>query len=165
MAYQQEGLPDGLWVWDDLGFKNRPFMSPGMYREIVFPAHQRLFSFAHSKGLPVVLHCDGLVESLIPSLIEAGINCLQPLEVKAGMDLLKIKKAFGDRIALIGGMDVRTLLSNDLDVVRRELEAKVPGAMAGGGYVLQVDHSVPDQVNYETYRYFIEKGLELGTYK
>jgi len=49
--------------------------------------------------------------------------------------------------------------------VRRELEAKVPGAMAGGGYVLQVDHSVPDQVNYETYRYFIEKGLELGTYK
>jgi uroporphyrinogen decarboxylase len=62
-------------------------------------------------------------------------------------------------------MDVRTLLSNDLDVVRRELEAKVLGAMAGGGYVLQVDHSVPDQVNYETYRYFIEKGLELGTYK
>jgi len=165
MAYQQEGLPDGLWVWDDLGFKQRPFMSPGMYREIVFPAHKRLFDFAHGKGLPVVLHCDGLVESLIPSLIEAGINCLQPLEVKAGMDLLKIKKAFGDRIALIGGMDVRTLLSNDLDVVRRELEAKVLGAMAGGGYVLQVDHSVPDQVNYETYRYFIEKGLELGTYK
>ena len=74
------------------------------------------------------------------------------------MDLLKIKKDFGDRIALIGGMDVRTLLTNDLDVVRRELEAKVPGVMAGSGYVLQVDHSVPDQVNYETYRYFVEKG-------
>ena len=72
-----------------------------------------------------------MVESLIPSLIEAGINCLQPLEVKAGMDLLRIKKAFGDRIALIGGMDVRTLLTNDLDVVRRELEAKVPGVMQG----------------------------------
>ncbi len=165
MAYQDEGLPDGLWVWDDLGFKHRPFMSPGMYREIVFPAHQRLFQFAHSKGLPVVLHCDGLVELLIPNLIEAGINCLQPLEVKAGMDLLRIKKAFGDRIALIGGMDVRTLLTNDRDVVRRELEAKLPGAMQGSGYVLQVDHSVPDQVHYDTYRYFIETGLELGTYK
>ena len=165
MAYQEVGLPDGLWVWDDLGFKQRPFMSPGMYREIVLPAHKRLFDFAHGKGLPVVLHCDGMVESLIPLLIEAGINCLQPLEVKAGMDLLKIKKAFGDRIALIGGMDVRTLLSNDLDVVRRELEAKMPGVMAGGGYVLQVDHSLPDQVSYETYRYFVDKGLELGTYK
>jgi uroporphyrinogen decarboxylase len=165
MAYQQEGLPDGLWVWDDLGFKNRPFMSPGMYREIVFPAHKRLFDFAHGKGLPVVLHCDGLIESLIPLLIEAGIDCLQPLEVKAGMDLLRIKKAFGDRIALIGGMDVRALLTNDFDVVRRELEAKVHGVMEGGGYVLQVDHSVPDQVNYEMYRYFIEKGLDLGTYQ
>jgi uroporphyrinogen decarboxylase len=165
MAYQDEGLPDGLWVWDDLGFKRRPFMSSGMYRQIVFPAHRRLFQFAHGKGLPVVLHCDGMVESLIPSLIEAGVNCLQPLEVKAGMDLLRIKKAFGDRIALIGGIDVRTLLSNDLDVIRRELEAKVPRAMQGSGYVLQVDHSVPDPVNYGTYRYFVEKGLELGTYK
>jgi uroporphyrinogen decarboxylase len=165
IAYGQVGLPDGLWVWDDLGFKQRPFMSPSMYRELVFPAHHRLMDFAHSKGLPVVLHCDGLIESLIPSLIEAGVDCLQPIEIKAGMDLLRIKKNFGDRLALIGGMDVRTLLTNDLDVVRRELESKVPGAMAGSGYVLQVDHSVPNQVNYETYKYFIEKGLELGTYK
>jgi uroporphyrinogen decarboxylase len=165
IAYEKVGLPDGIWVWDDLGFKHRPFMSPSMYREIVFPAHHRLFQFAHSKGLPVVLHCDGLIESLIPNLIDAGIDCLQPLEVKAGMDLLKIKKRFGDRIALIGGMDVRTLLTNDLEVVRRELEAKVPGVMEGGGYVLQVDHSAPDQINYETYRYFVEKGIELGTYK
>jgi uroporphyrinogen decarboxylase len=57
------------------------------------------------------------------------------------------------------------LLSNDLDAVRRELESKVPGVMQGSGYVLQVDHSVPNQVNYDTYRYFVEKGLELGTYK
>jgi uroporphyrinogen decarboxylase len=165
IAYQQEGLPDGLWVWDDLGFKHRPFMSPAMYRELIFPAHKRLFDFAHSKGLPVVLHCDGLVESLIPHLIEAGINCIQPIEVKAGMDLLRIKKTFGDQIALIGGMDVRELLSNDLARVRKELESKLPQAMAGSGYVLQVDHSVPPQVNYETYKYFVEKGLEIGTYK
>ena len=165
IACSQVGLPDGLWVWDDLGFKQRPFMSPAMYREMVFPSHRRLFQFARSKGLPVVLHCDGLVESLIPSLIEAGVDCLQPLESKAGMDLLKIKKAFGEKLALIGGMDVRTLLTNDLGVVRRELESKLPGAMAGSGYVLQVDHSVPDQVNYETYRYFVERGLEIGKYR
>jgi uroporphyrinogen decarboxylase len=165
MAYQQVGLPDGLWIWDDLGFKRRPFMSLGMYREIIMPAHKRLMDFAHSKGLPVVLHCDGLVESLIPSLIEAGVNCLQPIEIKAGMDLLRIKNNFGDRLALIGGMNVLTLVSNDLAQVKNELQSKVPAVMAGSGYVLQVDHSVPDQVNYETYRYFIEKGLELGTYR
>lgn len=78
-----KSLPDGLWVWEDLGFKQRPFMSPAMYREQIYPAHKRLFDFAHSCGLPVVLHCDGYVEALIPGLIAAGIDCLQPLEVKA----------------------------------------------------------------------------------
>jgi uroporphyrinogen decarboxylase len=164
MAFASEGLPDGLWVWDDLGFKNRPFMSPAMYREIIFPAHKRLFDFAHAKGLPVILHTDGLIESLVPQLIEAGIDCLQPLEVKAGMDLLKIKRLYGDRIALIGGMDARELISNDLGRVRKELEAKLPGALAGSGYVLQVDHSVSHQVDYETYKYFVAEGLKIGTY-
>lgn len=164
MLYAREGLPDALWVWDDLGFKRRSFMSPSMYREMIFPAHKRVMDFAHGKGLPVVLHCDGLVESLIPHLIEAGVNCLQPIEVKAGMDLLRIKKAFGDKLALIGGMNVLTLLSNDFDQIRRELEAKLSGVMEGSGYILQIDHSCPSQVDYETYKYFVETGLKIGTY-
>ncbi len=163
--FAREGLPDGLWVWDDLGYKHTPFMSTAMYRELVMPAHKRLFDFAHSRGLPVVLHCDGFVEALIPSLIEAGINCLQPIEIKAGMDLLRIKKNFGDKIALIGGMDERVLETNDLAAVDRMLADKLPGAMAGSGYVLQVDHSVSNLVRYETYRHFVERGLELGRYK
>jgi uroporphyrinogen decarboxylase len=164
ILWEREGLPDGLWVWDDLGFKNRPFMSPAMYRQMLYPAHKKLFDLAHSRKLPVVLHCDGYVEALIPSLIEAGIDCLQPLEAKAGMDLVKLKKRFGDQIALIGGMDVRTLESNDRQVVEAELLRKLPQAMSGSGYVLQVDHSVSPLVNYETYKYFVERGLEIGTY-
>ena len=165
ILFQREGLPDGLWVWDDLGYKHTPFMSPAMYRELIYPAHKKLFDFAHGHGLPVVLHCDGFVEALIPSLIEAGIDCLQPIEIKAGMDLLRIKRNFGDRLALIGGMDERVLETNDLAAVERELAAKLPGAMAGSGYVLQVDHSVSDRVEYETYRFFVERGLEMGRYK
>jgi uroporphyrinogen decarboxylase len=164
ILFHREGLPDGLWVWDDLGFKEKPFMSPAMYREILFPAHKKLFDFAHSRGLPVILHCDGYVEPLIPHLIEAGIDCLQPLEVKAGMDLLNLKKDFGDKIALIGGMDVRILETNDLMAVERELTTKLPHAMANSGYVLQVDHSVTSNVEYTTYKYFVERGLEMGTY-
>jgi uroporphyrinogen decarboxylase len=164
ILFQREGLPDGIWVWDDLGFKQRPFVSPAMYKELLFPWHKRLFDFAHARGLPVVLHADGLVESLIPHLLEAGLDCLQPIEVKAGMDLVKLKKAFGDRLAFIGGMDARELISNDLGRVRAELDKKLPSAMAGSGYILQVDHSVSHQVNYETYKYFVDRGLEIGTY-
>jgi uroporphyrinogen decarboxylase len=164
MLFEREGLPDGMWVWDDLAFKRRPFMSPAMYRELIFPAHKRLFDFAHARGLPVILHADGLVEPLLPHLIEAGLDCLQPIEVKAGMDLVKMKKNFGERLAFIGGMDARELICNDLGRVQKELDAKLPQAMAGSGYILQVDHSVSSQVNYETYSYFVSKGLEMGTY-
>ena len=165
ILFEREGLPDGLWVWDDLGFKHRPFMSPAMYRALIYPAHKKLFDFAHSRGLPVVLHCDGYVEALIPSLIDAGINCLQPIEAKAGMDLVKLKQRFGDQIALIGGMDERVLETNDLAAVEAELLSKLPAAIVGSGYVLQVDHSVSPLVNYDTYRYFVERGLEIGTYR
>ena len=164
ILWGREGLPDALWVWEDLGFKQRPFMSPAMYKTQIFPAHEKLFAFAHSHGLPVILHCDGYVEALLPHLIEAGIDCLQPIEVKAGMDLVRIKQCYGDRIALIGGMDERVLETNDCEAVEAELRGKLPAAMAGSGYVLQVDHSVSPLVEYATYRFFVERGLEIGTY-
>ena len=153
ILFAREGLPDGLWVWEDLGFKLRPFMSPAMYKALIYPAHKKLFESAHSCGLPVALHCDGYVEALIPALIEAGINCLQPIEVKAGMDLLRLKQCLGDKIALIGGMDERVLETNDCRAVEAELLRKLPGVMAGSGYVLQVDHSVSPLVEYATYKF------------
>ena len=87
------------------------------------------------------------------------------MEVKAGMDPRRIKQQFGDRLALCGGIDVRFLTSNDLPGIRRELESKIPVVMKGSGYILHSDHSIPDQVNYETYRYFVDLGLKLGTYR
>jgi len=113
ILFDEEGMPDGIWFFEDLGFKERPFMSPAMFREIIFPAHKRTFDFAHAKGLPVIVHSCGYVEPLIPALIEAGMDCLQAMEVKAGMDLLRIKKQYGDTIALCGGLDIRELESND----------------------------------------------------
>ncbi len=162
--FDREGEPDGVFFFEDMGFKLRPFMSPQMYKEIVWPAHCKTFAFARDRGLPVVLHSCGYVEPLVPGLIEAGMDCLQAIEVKAGMDLLKLKRDYGDRIALMGGLDIRELESNDLDRVEGELKAKVPAAMAGGGFVLHTDHSVSSRVDYETYRHFVERGREIGTY-
>jgi len=139
-------------------------MSPDMYRELIFPAHKRLFDFAHAHKLPVILHCDGFIEPLLPHLINAGIDCLQPIEIKAGMDLLKLKRLYGDRLTLIGGMDINVLETNDLASIDALLERTIPAVMAGGGYILQSDHSVSHRVNYKTYRHFVEHGLRLGTY-
>ncbi|MBI5725972.1 MAG: hypothetical protein HZA50_18580 [Planctomycetes bacterium] len=162
--FAREGKPDVIWFYEDLGFKEKPFMSPAMYKALIFPGHKKTFDYAHSLGLKVFVHICGYVEPLIPGLIEAGMDCLQAMEVKAGMDLLRLKKNFGDRIALMGGMDIRALETNDNSKVMAELKAKLPGAMAGGGYCLHTDHSIPPSVEYETYKYFLQAGRQMGKY-
>ena len=164
ILFAREGYPDGIWFYEDMGFKERPFMSPDMYREIIQPYHKRTFDYAKSHDLPIVVHSCGYVAPLVPGLLEAGIDCLQVIEVKAGMDLLKLHRDYGDRLSFMGGIDVRTLYTNDRRDVDRELETKIPTVMQGYGYVIHSDHSIPDTVEYDTYRYFVERGLELGTY-
>ena len=159
------GKPDGVFFYEDMGFKAKPFMSPKMYKEIIWPAHKKTFNHAHSYDLPVVIHSCGYVEPLVPGLIEAGMDCLQAMEVKAGMDLVQLKNTYGDRIAFCGGMDIRMLETNDLAKVEAELQKKLPIAMEGSGYILHSDHSVPNTVDYKTYKYFVDRGLEIGTYK
>jgi len=165
MLFEREGPPDGIWYYEDMGYKGSPFMSPAMYRELIKPAHAATIAFAHSRELPVVMHSCGFIEPLLPDMIDAGIDCLQVIEVKAGMDLLKLHRLYGDRIALMGGIDVRALYTNDRAVIDRELEAKIPTVKQGFGYVLHSDHSIPATVDFESYRYFIDKGLELGRYE
>ncbi len=165
MLFAQEGWPDGIWYYEDMGFKAKPFMSPRMYKTIVQPAHELTLGFAKEHGLPTIVHSCGYIEPLIPGLIEAGMDCLQVIEVKAGMDLLKLYAEFGDRISFMGGIDVRVLYTNDRAQIDAELEAKIPTVMQNNGYVLHSDHSIPNTVHYDTYRYFIDKGLELGTYR
>ncbi len=164
ILFAEEGWPDGIWYYEDMGFKHRPFMSPAMYREIIQPAHALTIGFAKTHHLPVILHSCGYVAPLVPGLMEVGIDCLQVIEVKAGMDLLKLYRDYGDRLSFMGGIDVRALYTNDRAVIDAELEAKIPTVKQGFGYVLHSDHSIPNTVDYEIYRYFIEKGLALGQY-
>ncbi len=162
--FAKEGKPDGIWYYEDMGFLGRPFMSPQMYKELIQPAHRRTIDFAHALGLPVVMHSCGMVEKLLPGMMEAGIDCLQVIEVKAGMDLLRIHKQYGDRLSLMGGIDVREVYPNDLNRVDRELEAKIPIVKQGYGYCVHSDHSIPCTVDIGTYRHFIDRALELGRY-
>lgn len=164
VLFAEEGWPDGIWYYEDMGFKERPFMSLDMYRDLIQPEHTRTIAFAHENKLPVIMHSCGFVEPLLSGMVEAGIDCLQVIEVKAGMDLLRIYKTYGDRLSLMGGIDVRKLYSNDRNQIDEELESKIPIVKGKFGYVLHSDHSIPKTVDFETYRYFIQRGMELGKY-
>ncbi len=163
VLFAEEGAPDGFFFYEDMGFKHKPFMSPAMYGEIIQPGHARLFDYAHSLGCKVIVHSCGYVEPLVPGLIEAGMDCLQAMEVKAGMDLPTLFRRFGDRISFFGGVDVRCLISNDRALIDEEMDRKIlPVVQGGGGYILHSDHSEPPEVNYETMKYFVERGRTLG---
>ncbi len=164
LLFEKEGKPDGIWYYEDMGYKGSPFMSPDMYNEIIKPSHKKTINYAKSLGLPVIMHSCGYIEPLLPGMIEAGIDCLQVIEVKAGMDLLKLHKLYGDKISFIGGIDVRCLYNNDLAEIDAELTSKIPFVKEGYNFVLHSDHSIPSNVNYNTYKYFIDKGLALGKY-
>jgi uroporphyrinogen decarboxylase len=164
ILFAEEGLPDGIWYYEDMGFKQRPFMSPDMYRDIIKPAHQKTIAHAHSLRLPVIMHSCGFIEPLLPDVVDAGIDCLQVIEVKAGMDPLRIARNFGDRITLFGGMDARNLVANDRDAIHAELAEKIPVLRDTCGYILHSDHSIPTTTEYDTYRFFVDEGLKLGKF-
>ena len=165
ILFAEEGKPDGIWYYEDMGFKDKPFMSPAMYRELVQPGHAKTIAHAHAQGLPVIMHSCGMVEKLLPGMVEAGIDCLQVIEVKAGMDLLKLYREYGDRLSFMGGIDVRALYSNDRRIIDAELLAKIPVVKGNYGYALHSDHSIPNTVEYGTYKYFVERGMGLGGYQ
>ncbi len=156
---------EGAFIYDDMGYRNGPLFSPKMYRELCLPAHKKVCDFFHRYGLKVILHSCGNVTALVPHLIEAGFDCLQPLEVKAGMDLVALKEQYGQRLAFMGGIDVRLMADGtDPKLLEEEIRVKVGLAKRGGGYIYHSDHSVPDNVSFDTYKYVIDLVLKYGQF-
>jgi uroporphyrinogen decarboxylase len=152
-----------MWFGEDLGYKFKPFMSPAMYEEILEPGHKMLFEWSHAQGLKVIVHSCGFVEPLVPGLLRAGMDCLQALEAKAGMDMRRLLDTFGERLAYFGNIDARVLIANDRTQIDAEMEAKIPYVLRNGGrYILMSDHSIPPQVDFSTMQYFFARGREMS---
>lgn len=147
--------PDGVWIYGDMAFNHATLCSPAMYRELVWPAHRRMADWAKQHDLRVIYHTDGHVKEVIPLYIEAGFDCLQPIEAKAGMDIRELCPRYGARLAMFGNIDVMKMATNDLAVIEEEVRAKFAAGKATRGYAYHSDHSVPPQVSWSTYRAII----------
>ncbi|MCL1910527.1 MAG: hypothetical protein FWG05_06305, partial [Kiritimatiellaeota bacterium] len=71
---------------------------------------------------------------------------------------------YGDKISLMGGLDTRFVAVNDIAGIKRELELKIPILKKGNGFIFHSDHSIPESTEYDTYKFFLDYGRELGTY-
>ena len=162
---REVGRPDGFFAYDDLGFRNGPFMGPETYRQVLLPHHKALMDFVHANGMPVIWHTCGDVRKLVPGLIEAGINCLQPMEAKAGNNVLEFARLYGDRISFMGNIDVTRLNTNNRDVVREEIVPKLRELKRRRvPYIFHSDHSIPPDVRFETYKFALELYRENAQY-
>jgi uroporphyrinogen decarboxylase len=147
-----------------MGYRNGLLFSPDAYRATHKDADKKVYGFFRDLGMPIILHSCGNVEELIPELIEVGLTCLQPLEVKAGMNLIKLKNEFGDKLAFMGGIDVRAMFNPDSKAIEEEIRTKLEIAKKGGGYIYHSDHSVPTAVSFEQYERVMELVAQYGTY-
>jgi uroporphyrinogen decarboxylase len=147
---------------DDMGYKGTPFFSTSMYREVLKPFHQRAIDWAHAHGIKARLHSCGDINPLVPDLLEIGLDGLNPLEVKAGMDPIALKRQIGDRLLFHGG--VNAVLWDQLPAIEAEMRKVIPVLKRQGGYVFSSDHSVPSSVSLEGFRRITDLAKELGSY-
>jgi len=156
--------PDGVLFSSDLCYRNGMLFSPASYRRYMMEYHRAMAQLCHENDMFLILHCDGDVRELIPLLIEAGFDCIEPLEARAGNDVRELKPRYGDRIAFFGNISMDVLATGDRELIRQEVVSKVEIAKRGGGYIHQSDHSVPPTVSFSSYCYWMDLVREIGEY-
>ena len=154
--------PDEMMWYDDMGYKGTTFFSPALYRQLVQPFHKRAVDWAHNRGIVARLHSCGDVRTLLPDILATGVDALNPLEAKAGMDALQIKQEYGGRLVLHGG--VNAVLWSDKERIIAEIERLVPRLKENGGYIFASDHSIPNSVSLENFKAIIETVKRCGGY-
>jgi uroporphyrinogen decarboxylase len=153
---------DSIFWYDDMGYKNSTFFSNELYGELLRPVHKRAIDWAHNRGIKAHLHSCGDVMTRVPQLVEIGLDALNPIEIKAGMDLRALKRDYGDRLVFHGGADA--LLLDKPDRIIPYIEQILPVVKEGGGYIFSSDHSIPNTVSLETYRAVVGAVKKYGAY-
>ncbi len=153
---------------DDLGTQDSPFLSVAMFRELVMPYYQRGLDWVHQNtGMKVFMHNDGAIFDFLPTLIEMGVDILNPVQTTArGMDPVELKRQFGDRLVFWGGScDCQgTLAFGTPEQVAREVEAAVGIFAPGGGYVAASVHNIQAAVPPENVIALFDTARAAGVY-
>ena len=139
-----------VWYGDDLAYTESSMVSPKVYRKYLFPWMEQLAAIAHEAGLPLIFHSDGKLWDVIPDLIALGVNALHPIEPKA-MDINQVKARFGDKLALIGNIDMNLLALGTPEQVREQVRQRIKDIAPGGGYAVGANPGIADYVRPENY--------------
>jgi uroporphyrinogen decarboxylase len=143
-------------------------ISPNTYRKLVKPLHKELFDFIHARTkAKIFFHSCGAIRPVIPDLIEAGVDVLNPVQVSAtGMDSADLKRDFGKDITFWGGgVDTQRVLGvGTPDDVRADVRKRIEDLAPGGGFVFATVHNIQGNVPAENILAMWETLQEYGKY-
>ena len=146
---------DMFGYWEDMAYNHGPLVDPEMYRKFALKHYRRVNDWLRSQGIKHIwLDSDGDVSGLISIWVDSGINVLWPFERQSGMDVVKVRSEYGRDLALMGGIDKRTLIAGGREM-RNEID-RVKPLVEEGGYVPELDHSVPPDVSWTNFCDYIE---------
>ena len=157
------GFLDGMVIWGDVAYRNNLFFSPDYWRTWFKPWVRAMTEVCHEHKLPVIYHGCGNVNSIFIDYIEIGIDAYNPLEAKANMDAVELRRQYGHRIAFCGNSNMQIWETEDQELIRKEVLRKL-NAAKGGGFIFQSDHSVSSHVSGHTYDYIVKLVREFGKY-
>ena len=154
-----------VYTGDDYAYNKGPLMSPNHFRQFFYPGLCRVVQGYKELGLYVIKHTDGNLWPIIDMIVDSGIDCLDPIDPQAGMNLAEVKAKYGDRIALKGNVDCAHLMSfgSPEEVVEATKEALRQGA-PGGGYILSSSNSIHSAVKPENYKALLDTLNAYGRY-
>ncbi len=158
-----KGLLDGFVIWGDVAYRNNMFFSPDYWREYFKPWVKAISDYAHSKGLMVIYHGCGNINKIFRDFIEIGIDAMNPLEAKADLDAVELRRKYGQVFGICGNSNIQIWETGDKEAIRKEVLRKL-NAAKGGGYIFQSDHSVASNVSGLTYDYIVHLVRKYGKY-
>lgn len=152
---------DQVQVHEDMAGKSGPMVGPNIITEFFKPYYSKVWELFSSKGARIFqVDSDGNVYSIIDALLDCGINSIYPMEPAAGMDIVELRKNYGQKLIMAGGIDKHVLRESKEDI-RKELEYKMQPLMQQGGMVFGLDHRIPNGTPLENYRYYVDLGREI----
>jgi len=154
--FAQSDAVDILWFSDDIAYTNALMMSPQVLHSYLFPWLKKIGDLARETNKPLLYHTDGILWDVFDDIIECGVDGIHPIEPKA-MDIADVKKKVGEKLCLLGHIDVDLLCRGTEEEVRSQVRKNIEQAGYNGGYCVGSGNSVPEYVKFENYIAMIEE--------
>jgi uroporphyrinogen-III decarboxylase len=152
---------DQLFVHEDMAGKSGPLIGPKQVMEFIAPYYRACWEIVSGRGTRLFNQdSDGNMMPVLDTFLDCGVNVMHPFETAAGMDMVAVRNRYGERLAILGGIDKHVLRGTKAEI-DREIEYKMQPIMRTGGTIFGLDHRIPNGTPLENYRYYVRRGREI----